>query len=141
MSNHNLYPHLNQQQTPGSFDDYDSIIDEFSSIGRHDDGSDVSSMQLSELGGASVNIASAQPTPSGSPARSGASGSVRSVRFADRDGNDAGDGGGGAAQFVTASSTLAIPQSTVITMDVPRSANRRNASLLSPYPSSKRLGT
>ena len=102
MSNHNLYPHLNQQQTPGSFDDYDSIIDEFSSIGRHDDGSDVSSMQLSELGGASVNIASAQPTPSGSPARSGASGSVRSVRFAD----DAGDGGGGAAQFVTASSTL-----------------------------------
>ncbi|KAL7531350.1 hypothetical protein ACHAXR_005133 [Thalassiosira sp. AJA248-18] len=70
MSN-NLYPSLNSKQPTGSFDDYDSIIDEFS-IGyntKGGDSDDVSSMHMSEMGGASVNAAGGSPPRKGTAAR------------------------------------------------------------------------
>lgn len=62
--NNNLYPQTN----PGcSFDDYDSIIDGFSISGRTADSDDVSSMHMSEMGGASVAVGGV--SPASSPAR------------------------------------------------------------------------
>eukprot|EP00579_Thalassiosira_antarctica_P014381 CAMPEP_0201940470 /NCGR_PEP_ID=MMETSP0903-20130614/45319_1 /ASSEMBLY_ACC=CAM_ASM_000552 /TAXON_ID=420261 /ORGANISM="Thalassiosira antarctica, Strain CCMP982" /LENGTH=288 /DNA_ID=CAMNT_0048482291 /DNA_START=174 /DNA_END=1036 /DNA_ORIENTATION=+ len=105
----NLYPHLNPQnnsnQHPrGSFDDYDSIIDEFSI--RRTDSDDVSSMHMSEMGGASVANAAA-------PQRSS---------------------GGGAAQFVPASvhasaaAQYGTPPPAPRAMDASASSPQRSAS-------------
>ena len=72
----NLYKTTNQNQQPiGSFDDYDSIVDEefqfLGGVGGADGNSqsDVSSMHMSELGGASVGMGAPYST-NNSPARS-----------------------------------------------------------------------
>eukprot|EP00571_Detonula_confervacea_P012859 CAMPEP_0172303032 /NCGR_PEP_ID=MMETSP1058-20130122/4629_1 /TAXON_ID=83371 /ORGANISM="Detonula confervacea, Strain CCMP 353" /LENGTH=797 /DNA_ID=CAMNT_0013013711 /DNA_START=120 /DNA_END=2513 /DNA_ORIENTATION=+ len=108
----NLYPHLNnnnnnknpsssQTKLPGSFDDYDSIIDDGFSIGYNKayDSDDVSSMHMSEMGGVSVNAATATNAMKSSPARSTA-----------RRTNGGMAVNGGVAQFVPASVAAARSQ-------------------------------
>ena len=101
----NLYKTTNQNQQPiGSFDDYDSIVDEefqfLGGVGGTDGNSqsDVSSMHMSELGGASVGMGAPYST-NNSPARSNIT-PTHIIGDNELDG-DGGDGGvGSPLQFL-----------------------------------------